>query len=175
VIFGGITPELLRQAPCPVLVLREPEEAASKSALARPVRRLMVPVDFSARAELAIHRATALATQCKATVSLLHIVDPTAVDEDAAMVGGDFAAYSADASSRLGSLLDRTVPAQLRGEVFIRRGVAFAQIVAEAALREMDLLVLTTHGRTGLAHFLMGSTAERVVSHAPCPVVVVRQ
>ncbi|HEY3987591.1 universal stress protein, partial [Cedecea sp.] len=53
-------------------------------------------------------------------------------------------------------------------------GVPFEEIVRYAVEHEIDLIVMPTHGRTGLAHFLLGSTAERVISHSDCPVVVIR-
>ena len=56
----------------------------------------------------------------------------------------------------------------------MERGAGFDSITSVARERGVDLIVITTHGYTGFKHVLMGSTAERVVRHAPCPVLVVR-
>lgn len=172
-LLGGITQSILQHAPCPVLVVRRDRTTSPKAA--RPLRKLLVPVDFSPRAEKAIHCAATLAAGCGATVSLVHVVEPGKLDEEMGTIGADFASYSADANCRLRALLERTVPESARGETYVRRGTAFAQVVAQAAGRDTDLIVLTTHGRSGLAHLFLGSTAERVIHHTPCPVLVVRE
>ncbi|HTD65875.1 MAG TPA: universal stress protein, partial [Candidatus Limnocylindria bacterium] len=65
-------------------------------------------------------------------------------------------------------------PALIKSTV-VRNGVPFHEIAQAAATLKIDLIVISTHGYTGLKHVLLGSTAERVVRHAPCPVLVVRK
>jgi nucleotide-binding universal stress UspA family protein len=175
-LLGGTADSLVRLAPCPVLVLRDGAPAGpTDGRAAGPGRpRLLVPVDFSARAEQAIVYATTLAGRLRGTVSLVYILDAQDVDDAMALSGGDVSQMSSDAVARLEAMLERTIPLAVRGAAYVRRGVPFAQIVAAAGVDQADLLVLTTHGRTGLAHLLLGSTAERVIHHASAPVLVVR-
>jgi nucleotide-binding universal stress UspA family protein len=175
VLFGGITDGVVRHAPCPVLVVRSmaPTAAAERSSAAHELRRVLVPIDFSEHAEAAVRYAAGLAAECKASVSLVYVFDPGDFDE-MALSGGADAEMTADASARLHSLMERLVPEAQRGVVFVRRGVPFAQVAAVANLHEADLVVLTTHGRTGLGYLLMGSTAEKILHHVSSPALIVR-
>jgi nucleotide-binding universal stress UspA family protein len=70
---------------------------------------------------------------------------------------------------------DALLPAKMVERVLVRYGTPFAEITDAARTLKADLIILTTHGYTGLKHVFMGSTAERVVRHAPCPVLTVRE
>jgi len=70
---------------------------------------------------------------------------------------------------------DALLPAKMVERVLVRYGTPFAEIADAARTLKADLIILTTHGYTGLKHVFMGSTAERVVRHAPCPVLTVRE
>jgi nucleotide-binding universal stress UspA family protein len=175
VLFGGITDGVVRHAPCPVLVVRSmaPPAAAARSSAGHELRRLLVPVDFSEHAEAGVRYAAGLAAECGAKVSLVHVLD--AADYDSmAFSGGAGAEMSADASARLHSLMERLVLEAHRGVVYVRRGVPFAQITMVADLHEADLVVLTTHGRSGLGYLLMGSTAEKILHHVSSPALILR-
>ncbi len=78
------------------------------------------------------------------------------------------------ATARLVKLCDEHVPEAVRGEVLLRRGHPSLEIVLTAESERFDLIVMSTHGRTGLKHALLGSVTEKVVRKAPCPVLVVR-
>ena len=67
------------------------------------------------------------------------------------------------------------IPARMLEKLLVRFGTPFAEIADAARSLKVDLIILTTHGYTGLKHVFMGSTAERVVRHAPCPVLTVRE
>lgn len=137
------------------------------------LRSILAPVDFSPFAEKAVRYAAALARQLGAKVTLLHVAERAKLDEE--LIGPDFATHCARAKSRLDALAERTLPAPIRAETKVRCGPAFAKIISEASHSDTDLIVLATHGHTGLQHLLLGSTAERVVRHALCPVLVVRE
>ncbi len=83
-----------------------------------------------------------------------------------------FAAHRREAEVQLGALAS-TAP-EVKAEILVTRGVPFLEIVRVTAERKADLIVMGTHGRTGLAHALMGSVAEKVVRMAACPVLTVR-
>lgn len=140
------------------------------------IRRILVPVDFSANAGKAVTYATAFARQLGATITFLHVIQVNyAYGEFGAI---DFTALEkemhASAERELTTLVNRTREAGIETTSLIREGSP-ARIIAEVA-REIgsDLLIVSTHGYTGLKHVLMGSIAEHVVRYAPCPVLVVR-
>jgi len=142
------------------------------------VHHILVPIDFSAYAEQALDYAIALAQKLQARLTLLHVIQPpivasadmnvwpssTFVDELEAAITGDMEGY-----------LARVTAAGLEGEIVVIHGVPFQQILDTARARQVDLIILGTHGRTGLAHVLMGSVAEKVARLAPCPVMIARQ
>lgn len=169
-LLGGLADALVRKAPVPVLVSRlEPTGSLPPARL----RRMLVPVDFSPRSEQAITYAVQLARRTGSAISLAHVLDVADLDL-AENWTGDFAAMAAHGHARLRSLTQRLIPMAYQGPTFFEKGVAFAKINALMQKAEADLLVITTHGRTGLAHLLLGSTAERILHHCPHPVLVVR-
>jgi nucleotide-binding universal stress UspA family protein len=145
------------------------------------IKQILVPTDFSETADAALEYACVLAGQLGATVRLLHVLEDPIITEgltaeayiaEAPMVRN---AMLRDAEERLEAR--RTPPregaAQVEAEVLVGHG---ARTIAEyAGERNFDLIVMGTHGRTGIAHLLLGSVAERLVRTAPCPVLTVRQ
>jgi universal stress protein A len=82
----------------------------------------------------------------------------------------------AAANAQLKRLLERLgIDAGMIDKTLVRHGVPFNEISGTASTLKADLIVIATHGYTGLKHVFLGSTAERVVRHAPCPVLVVRE
>jgi universal stress protein A len=143
------------------------------------ITRILVPTDFSGDAEVALRYAVELAKRFGAVVELLHVVeDPLAAGMWAAEIytaeiAGLQVNLVKDAEARLrGVVAGAKAPVQLLSEV--RTGPAAATIVDAARDWRADLIVMGTKGRTGFAHLLMGSVAERVVRLASCPVLTVR-
>jgi len=152
-------------------------ERAEQSSQVAQIRRILVPVDFSANARKAVTYANAFARQFGAAVTFLHVVQVNyAYGEFGAI---DFTALEREmrtgAQKELDALLATARSAGIAADALIREGSP-AKIIADVA-RELgsDLLVVSTHGYTGLKHVLMGSIAEQVVRYAPCPVLVVRE
>jgi nucleotide-binding universal stress UspA family protein len=140
-------------------------------------RRILVPHDFSTHATRALEVATSLARQHGGRLFVLHAITPfhpisalpeeaVSVAYDATLVGGEL--------QRLKELVARTVRGRNapRVECKVVIGDAFRRIMAAA--RDVDSVVMATAGHTGLAHLLIGSVAEKVVRHAPVPVLTVR-
>ena len=145
-------------------------------ARALPWRRILVPIDFSKTSLRALDVAVPLARNPGARLFLLSVIEPVTFDaamESVAMAVPD-AAIAKEAKERLPKIAKRCIPAAVPVRMLVAWGRAFDAITRVAKEKKMDLIVLTTHGRTGLDRFLMGSTAERVVRHAHCPVFVVR-
>ena len=141
------------------------------------LRSILVPLDFSAPSRQTLAAAVAFARRFKAKLTLLHVVEPVATPDFLAssplMLAND--QVMAAAQRELTKLVATSrIPRGTVGQVLVRFGSAFHEITDAARTLKVDLIVISTHGYTGLKHVLLGSTAERVVRHAPCPVFVVR-
>ena len=144
-------------------------------------QRFLVPLDFSEDANQALAYAIALASKLGARVTLLHVMQSPpwgGVDMDVNLPY----AYSlfiqnleAEIAHSMQACLERVTAGGLEGEMAVVHGVPFQEILDTAKNQQVDLIIMGTHGRTGLQHVLMGSVAEKVVRLAPCPVLVVRQ
>ncbi len=142
------------------------------------LKRILVPIDFSAQSRKAMQYALSFAKQFNAEVLLLYIIEMTPLPAPPLMVVEDETTQSAMHESAAKELAQwrNEISSQVRVKASVRNGVSpQAEIVNAATEGNIDLIILGTHGRTGLAHFLIGSTAERAVRHTPCPVMVVRE
>ena len=144
------------------------------------IRSILLPTDFSECARHAVPMAAQLARLVGARVLCLHVVEPVVPAVGWTPIAEPLPV--ADVGERLEDSASRELPRFARCEEFegldvedlITRGEAAAEIVRVASERRADLIVISSHGRTGLGRILFGSTAESVVRHAPCPVLVVK-
>lgn len=144
------------------------------------INSILLPTDFSECANYALSYATSLARQFKASIICVHVVEP--VVPTVGYTGITDPLPIADISEQLEESASRELPkiaecedcAGLDIEEVIAHGDAAAEIVRVAKERDVDLIVVSSHGRTGLGRILFGSTAEAVVRHASCPVLVVK-
>ena len=186
-LLGSVAEKVVRKAPCPVLTVRLPEhsfrlpgsEEAHDSRAGAPapataplgmgdatmtLRRILFPTDFSDTADYARGHARELAGRFQASLHLLHVVaDPLSQD----WAGG----VATRAEERLGELSFGGIDV----ERTTRAGHVFVEIVRYAADKQIDLIVMGTHGHGPVAHLLLGSVADKVVRKAPCPVLTVRK
>lgn len=145
----------------------------------RPIRKILVPTDFSDNAAQALDAAVDLARRYEATLLLLHVYQPPvyAFPDGIVLAGSKVLLSMADASDR--GLAEAKAQAEQLGargvSVQSALGTPFADIIRVAREEDADLIVMGTHGRTGLAHALLGSVTEKVVRKAPCPVLTVRR
>jgi universal stress protein A len=153
-------------------------ESTMGSALVGPyvqLKRILVPVDFSEHSEKALKYAARFAEQFGSNVTLLHVIQPMVYPADfgypPTVVDTLDDVVRAQVEERLATLAHVSSPA---AQSLVRVGQPYFEIAAAARELEVDLIIIATHGRTGLKHVLLGSTAERVVRHAPCPVLTVR-
>ena len=141
------------------------------------LRNILVPIDFSESSKKALSYALSFAKKNGGKITLLHVIEPVPVYPDVAypvMMGADL--WPTEAKKACRKLCkDEHVDAQLIRNTLIRRGTPHHEITEAARELEADLIIIATNGYTGLAHVLLGSTTERVVRHAPCPVLVVRE
>jgi nucleotide-binding universal stress UspA family protein len=124
--------------------------------------RILVPTDFSPLSTVALEHAIALASLCRASIHLMHVQADAGKDVDI------------EAARRLAGLVSRCHAEGIVVTSQMCAGQPAAAIVEAAADRAVDLIVLGTHGRHGVAHLMLGSVAEHVVRTAPCPVLTVR-
>ena len=151
-----------------------PTSSAEQRATPLPIfklKRILVPVDFSDCSRKALQYAIPLAKQFAAELTLLHVVRPYPPMLEMPIVDGE---SIEDAKAALDEL-HQTIPDAIPSHAVIRRGDPHIEIIRAAKELSIDLLVLSTHGHTGVARVLMGSTTEKVVRHAGCPVLVVRE
>ena len=144
-------------------------------------RNILVPTDFSAASERAFHLALEIASPGPSRLFLLHVISGTlqqcvsdyAIDE--AILARVISAGIVYANDQLREAIAR-IPEdrQIRVIPDVRRGQPHDEILREATERRIELIVIASHGRTGLQKYFIGSVAEKVVKEAPCPVLLVR-
>jgi nucleotide-binding universal stress UspA family protein len=143
-------------------------------------RRLLHPSDFSRASGAAFKKAIEMAKAGRAELMVVHVVSPVLP-----MAAGDgyvspkmyeeiTASTRAWAQKQLDKLLAKAKQAGVRAKGFVLEGSAHEQIARFARSKHADLLVMGTHGRSGLAKLFVGSVAGRVVAAAPCPVLTVK-
>ncbi len=144
------------------------------------IRSILLPTDFSDCGNYALSFAASLARTFGASIICVHVIEPmvptvgySGMTEPLPIADiTDQLEYSAE--RELPKLAEREECAGLEVEEMIVHGEAASEIVRVAKERNVDLIVVSSHGRTGLGRILFGSTAEAVVRHASCPVLVVK-
>ncbi len=135
-------------------------------------KHILVPIDLSGHAERALTYAVDWARAFGARLTLLYVLHiPPLVEAD---LPSQMGTLEDKARSALERYLQEVRDAGVAADMVLIRGVPWQEIVTQAEDRGVDLIVMGTHGRTGLEHVFLGSVAERVVRHAPCPVLVTR-
>ena len=141
------------------------------------IQHILVPTDVSEYANYALDYAIELAQKLQARLTLMYVMEtmPLEVAESASHRSpSDWQQWETYIKQRMAASLKRIHDAGLQGESLVVHGVPFQMIIDTAKEKAADLIIMGTHGRTGLTHVLMGSVAERVVRMAPCPVLVTR-
>ena len=139
------------------------------------IQRILVPVDFSDHSQKALRYALGFAAQFGAEITLVHIVEQMVYPGDwmyPPLAATDFAAEKRE--QVIQKLRDLTRGTDIKAGHVVRLGRAWQEVAEIAKEKKSDLIILATHGYTGLKHVLLGSVAEKIVRHAPCPVLTVR-
>lgn len=160
-MLGSTAEYLVRHSPCPILALRRPSPRL-------PVKRfhsVLAPIDLSAPSRQASTYAAGLTAKLRGRLTLLHVVPP--IDDGAASERA-----AGRSAAKLEQLAKKLRHGGVRVATEVTQGATTPSILAAAATA--DLIVIATHGRSGLGRILLGSTAESVIRQAPCPVLVVR-
>jgi universal stress protein A len=141
------------------------------------IRHILAPTDFSDYSKKALSDAFELAQIFGAKLSLLHVLEPSPYLGEFTLptMGEDLLS---DLERQARAALARVLPEAQNVQIEVTRSVVMGspslKIVETAEAEHVDLIVMATHGRTGLSHLLIGSVAERVVRTAPCPVLTIR-
>lgn len=143
------------------------------------IRRVLHPTDFSRASAAAFRRALAETRANKAALLLVHVLAPVIPMAGEGYVSPSVYQQMSEAGRtwaqrKLLRLLATARRARVRARGLLLEGVAHEQIVRAARRQRADLVVIGTHGRTGVARFFLGSVAARVTATAPCPVLTVR-
>lgn len=143
------------------------------------IRRILHATDYSAASARALDEAVNLARQNRAELLLVHVLEPMPYAAGEEFGGAELYLKLEDATRReaqasMDKLLRRLRRSNVKAKSLLLRGSAHEQIVKAARSRRADMIVIGTHGRTGLSKLFMGSVAAKVVSTATCPVITVR-
>lgn len=164
---GSVTLELDR---CDEALLAQPASPIA-------IRKIVVPLDFSEFSYKSLDYASAFAMQSQAEILLLHIIPLNYVETE--VMAFDYSQIEKQAAdscqARLEKLMRCRVDPSLKAEVRVRIGRPVDEIVNAAKEFEADLIIMSTHGYTGLKHAFLGSTTENVVRYSPCPVLTLRE
>jgi len=138
--------------------------------------RILVPLDFSGKSRQALRYAVPFAHKFSARIVLVHVLDTRrSAVASVGLLGATPAQRQAAALSRLDATAAKLIPESLRDQSVVLSGQPAAQILAAIDRFDIDLLVLSTKGKSGLKRILVGSTAEKLMREARCPVVSVRR
>lgn len=173
--LGSVTEEVIRQATCPVLTLRKRDQQPSGEAM----EKILVPVDFSEHSKSALSYAREIAALYGSSLQLIHAIEEPVYPYFYAPAGGfSLAQQLEDLRVKTDEALDKLLSESKGPEVPYEKSVVTGRPAIEitrfAEEHDSDMIVIATHGLTGLERLLVGSTAEQVVRLASCPVFTVQ-
>lgn len=143
--------------------------------MAVKIERILFPTDFSECAQHALMYALSIATEYRAQLIALHVVPQLNLPpEMESSAGALYDEMERIARAKIAKLVPKRFLEKIKVQNIIVRGVPFLEIIKEAKKRNADLIIIATHGRTGLQHAVFGSTTEKVARKAPCPILIVR-
>ena len=143
------------------------------------IKKVLVPIDFSDYSKSALKYAVNFCKQFNAEIILIYVIEPIIYPPDFSMgqiaIPSVNAEWDERAKQELEKLASSDVTKGARVKTLIKTGKPFIEIIETAGELDVDLIIIATHGHTGVEHILFGSTAEKVVRKAPCPVLTLRE
>ncbi|NOR65689.1 MAG: universal stress protein [Candidatus Scalindua sp.] len=141
------------------------------------LKKILCPIDHSDCSKEALKYAVSFAMKDEAKLYLLHIIDIRSFNDSLVAMSQQIPDEETLEQLRM-KLLD-CIPEDIRDDMDVEatviQGIPFAEIISTAKEKEIDMIVIGSHGRTGISHMMLGSVSEKVVRKAPCPVLTVRQ
>ncbi len=142
------------------------------------IKTILFPTDFSQGARAAMEYAVSMAKDCQAKLILLYVIQDISIAEwyiPSSLSAADLVEDMQKSAAKEMDKWQAEAKQQLKDvEALVLRGVPFVEIIKTAKDKKADMIVIGTHGRTGIDHMLFGSTAEKVVRKSHCPVLTVR-
>ncbi|MBI4418762.1 MAG: universal stress protein [Ignavibacteriales bacterium] len=170
-MMGSVAEDVVRMAPCAVMSVRDPARRTSPA-------HVLVPVDFSDHSVQALSVARSLAADLDATIRVLHVIEevihPSFYVTGQTSLSAWFPELEATALKEMRRLTARAGGPDVPIEYHIKEGRAAIEIVSFAKRQDIQLIVMASHGLSGIEHLLLGSVTERVIRLAPCPVLTLK-
>ncbi len=170
-LLGSVAEAVVRRAAIPVLTVRE------SIVVPEAIRHILVPTDFSEASRCALREAARWAAYFHARLTLLHVLTPALIPipvAEATAVYDLKSEWHQQLEATLGLWLERERPSGVEATVRIAEGPVDLTILKQLLQDPAELIVMATHGRSGVTRWLLGSVAERVLRQAPCPVLTLR-
>lgn len=143
------------------------------------IKKILVPIDFSDFSKSSLRYAVSFAKQFNAVIYIIYVVEPIIYPPDFSMgqiaIPSVNAEWDERAKEELERLAKTEIPDGVKVKTILKNGKPFLEIIDTAAEENIDLIIIATHGHSGVEHILFGSTAEKVVRKAPCPVLTLRE
>jgi nucleotide-binding universal stress UspA family protein len=173
-VAGSVAMEIVRRADAPVMTV----PSRSREPWDRPVSRMMVPVDFSMHARTALECAMSLAHRFGAHLHILHVIEkpvfPAFYDASVEMMFGNMKSMLDEAAAELARVVRDLDGPEVPFSIEVVQGHAIEAILDVASAQAVDLVVLSTHGLTGVSKFFLGSVSERVIRMASISTLRIR-
>jgi len=171
-MMGSVAEEVVRMSSCPVLTVRGTGEPLA------PIKQILVPLDFSDFSCQALKAARWIAADVGATIRALHVIEevihPSFYVTGQTSLSSWYPEIEANSVKEMQKLADKAGGPDVPLEFHVKEGRSAVDIVAFAKRNPIQLIVMASHGLTGIDHFLLGSVTEKVVRLAPCPVLVIK-
>ncbi|GAB6282238.1 MAG: universal stress protein [Ignavibacterium sp.] len=143
------------------------------------IKKILIPIDFSDYSKAALKYAVSFSKIFDAELILIYVVEPVIYPPDFSMGQVALPTVDLDLNTRAKEELDKLVKTEinskLKARTIVRTGKPFVEIIECVKEEDIDLIIISTHGHSGVEHILFGSTAEKVVRKAPCPVLTLRE
>ncbi|MCB0751484.1 MAG: universal stress protein [Ignavibacteriae bacterium] len=143
------------------------------------INKILVPIDFSNYSKNALRYAVNFSKKFNSKIYLVYVVEPVIYPSDFSMGQVTFPVADLEMNERakeeLNNLAKNEISQEIEVETIIKTGKPFVEINETASELDIDLIIIATHGHTGVEHLFFGSTAEKVVRKAPCPVLTLRE
>lgn len=178
-ILGSVTERLMRTLPCPMYIVRSLEREPAAPVMAEvKLKRILVGCDFSTDSDLAVHYGLSLAQEFQTELYLAHVLEPTVYKDMLIQAAGASDSDREGLRDKLARKLEGMVPEEAKQwctpETVLLAGHPSDELTKYAVVNKMDLIVLGVRGHSVMESLLVGSTTDRVVRQAPCPVLSVR-
>ncbi len=143
------------------------------------IKNILVPIDFSDYSKAALRYSVSFSKIFNAELILVYVVEPVIYPPDFSMGQVALPTINLDLDTRAKEELDKLARTEINGTIkartIVRTGKPFVEIIECAKEEDADIIIIATHGHSGVEHILFGSTAEKVVRKAPCPVLTLRE